>query len=254
MDDDPLTSPSFPAINTSDSRSYRTRSRSSSEGSGSPANGSLSNGSLSNGYGGTARQVSGYPVGPDHSISAPNGHAIRPAPSAARPGPVPPAAVPPAAAPAASPYGSYAAGPQPGYSDPASAHLDSAAYGTGYAAGQQAVAAANWYGGAEPNHSADGYLPAPHHNGQALAGEAGPAYGAAGYAGYAPADYANGYQTPAYQAPAYQGPAYQGGQTAAAGGYSQFAGQYDQGGYASSDAAYSQDGYDAYPGYGEAAG
>ncbi len=276
MDDDPLTSPSFPAINTSDSRSYRTRSRSSSQGSGSPANGSLGNG-----YGETVRQISGYAISPDHSISTPNSHAIQSAPSAARPGPVPPAT-----APAASPYGSYADGAQPRYSELASAHLDAAGYGTGYAAGQQAVAAANWYGGAEPNHSADGYLPGPHHDSQAQAGEARAAYGAVGYAGYAPADYANGYQASAYQpqayqaqayqtqayqaeapayqapayqasayqAPAYQAPAYQGGQNPAAGGYGQFAGQYDQSGYASSDAGYSQDGYDPYPGYGEAAG
>ena len=119
MDDDPLTSPSFPAITTSDSRSYRTRSRSSSQ----PSNGG---GRGSGGYGDPARQLPGYP---DHSTSAPNGYPVQPAATAgghvAAQSPVP----------AANPYGSYVSAPQPGYPEPASTHLDSAAYGTGYAAG-----------------------------------------------------------------------------------------------------------------------
>lgn len=183
MDDDPLTSPSFPAINTSDSRSYRTRSRSSN------GNGS---------YGDRGRPVPGYP---DRSASAPNGHPVQPAASG-------------------NPYGSYVSAPS--YPEPASAHLDPAAYGTGYAAGQQAAAAANWYGRTDGGQAIDGYLP--------------PGNGAQGYG--------------------HQPPAYQGGQPALPSGYGQpghFAGQYEHGGYRGPEAGYSADGYDAYPGYGGAA-
>jgi hypothetical protein len=176
MDDDPLTSPSFPAINTSDSRSYRTRS----------GNGS---------YGDRSR---GYPAGPDRSASAPNGHPVQPAASG-------------------NPYGSYVSAPR--YPEPASAHLDPAAYGTGYAAGQQAVAAANWYSSTDGGPAIDGYLPSGN----------------------------NGY--------GHQPPAYQGGQPALPGGYGQpghLAGQYEHGGYRGPDGSYAPDGYEAYPGYGGA--
>ena len=203
MDDDPLTSPSFPAINTSDSRSYRTRSRSGS---------------------GPARQLPDYPG----QTSAPGGYPIQPGATAARHVPAQ------SAAPAANPYGSYVSAPQPSYPEPASAPRDAAAYGTGYAAGQQAVAAANWYGGSpDGGQATNGYLPAP-----------GGGNGAGN--GYSPADYGVGYQTPGYQ----------GGQPALpAGGYGQpgHPGPYDQRGYQRPDAAYGQDGYEAYPGYGGAA-
>jgi hypothetical protein len=207
MDDDPLTSPSFPAINTSDSRSYRTRSRSSSPRA-LPAPG----GSGSGNYSEPPRQLPAYP---DHSTSAPNGYPVQPA---AR-----------AALPAANPYGSYVSAAPPTYPEPASAHLDAAAYGSGYAAGQQAAAATNWYGGStETGQAIDGYLPAPV-NGN----------------GYSPADYGISYQAPVYQG---------GGQVAPSGGYGQPgpAGPYDQGGYRGPDAGYGQDGYEAYPGYGGA--
>jgi hypothetical protein len=118
--------------------------------------------------------------------------------------------------------------PQPGSAEPSGGHLDPAAYGTGYAAGQQAVAAANWYGGStDANQAVNGYLPAPRHgNGSADA--------------YSPADYGVGYQTPAYE----------GGQP----GYGQpgHLRQHDQSGYNSADVSYGQDGYEAYPGYGGA--
>ena len=55
MDDDPLTSPSFPAINTSDSRSYRTRSRSGSQPPGSQSPGSQPSSSRASGLQGTGR-------------------------------------------------------------------------------------------------------------------------------------------------------------------------------------------------------
>ncbi len=182
MDDDPLTSPSFPAINTSDSRSYRTRTR------------------ASNGNGGYGERGRGYPADPDRSASAPNGHPVQPAASG-------------------NPYGSYVSAPS--YPEPAGAHLDPAAYGTGYAAGQQAVAAANWYASNGAGQAIDGYLP--------------------------PANGANGY--------GYQPPVHQGGQPALPSGYGQpghTAGQYEHGGYRGPD-GYAPDGYEAYPGYGGAA-
>jgi hypothetical protein len=212
-DDDPLTSPSFPAINASDSRSYRTRSRSTSQPSSSPAAGGRGNGS----YGDPARQLPAYPG----QTSTPDGYPV-PA-TAARHG----AGHSPA--PAANPYGSYVSPAQPSYAEPAGGHLDPSSYGNGYAAGQQAVAAANWYGGStDANQAANGYLPAPRHgNGAPDA--------------YSPSDYGAGYQTPGYE----------GGQP----GYSQHGlpGQYDQPGYNSSDVSYGQDGYEAHPGYGGAA-
>jgi hypothetical protein len=225
MDDDPLTSPSFPAINTSDSRSYRTRSRSGPPSSQPPSNGGRgSRGSRDGGsYGEPGRQMPDYPG----QASAPNGYPVQPAAPAAGHVPAQPAA------PAANPYGSYVSPAQPSYPEPASAPLDAASYGTGYAAGQQAAAAANWYGGSpETGQAIDGYLPAPGSNG---AGN-----------GYSQADYGAGYQNPAYP----------GGQPALPpGGYGQpgHPGPYDQRGYHRPDAAYGQDGYEAYPGYGGAA-
>jgi hypothetical protein len=107
--------------------------------------------------------------------------------------------------------------------------LDPAAYGTGYAAGQQAAAATNWYSGsADASQAINGYLPAPRH-------------GNASADPYSPADYGLGYQTPAYEGgqPGYPQP-----------GRSQ--GRHGQPGHNSSDASYGQDGYEGYPGYGGA--
>jgi len=233
MDDDPLTSPSFPAINASDSRSYRTRSRSgapssqqhssqqhssqqhSSQPSGSHAAGSPG---TNPGYGEPARQAPDYPG----QTSSPNGYPVQPAAASAAHLPAH------SAAPAANPYGSYVSPPRPSYPEPANGHLDAAAYGTGYAAGQQAAAAANWYAGTDTNQ-ANGYLPG---NGDSAG------------TGYSAADYGAGY------------PGYQGAQPALpAGGYGQHGhqGGYDQRGYQGPDASYGQDGYEAYPGYGGAA-
>jgi hypothetical protein len=126
--------------------------------------------------------------------------------------------------------------PQPSYTEPSSAHLDAASYGTGYAAGQQAVAAANWYGSPDASQALDGYLPASG-NGAAEA--------------YSPANYGNGHQTPGYQGgqPGYGQPGY--GQPG--NGQPGQLGPYDQHGYNGSAASYGQDGYEAYPGYGGAA-
>jgi hypothetical protein len=124
--------------------------------------------------------------------------------------------------------------PQPSYS--AGTHLDAAAYGTGYAAGQQAVAAANWYGTTDGNQAIDGYLDR---------GNGAPGTGYSDPGGYSSADYGAGDQAPVDQ----------GGQPTPAGGYGQpgpAAGQYDYNGYRH-DAGYGQDGRDAYPGYGGAA-
>ena len=114
--------------------------------------------------------------------------------------------------------------PQPGYSGagtpatppPPTPHLDPAAYGSGYAAGQQAVAGANWYASTQDaSQAANGYLPAP----------------ASG----------NGLS--------YESPMYQGGHSAQAGGH---APGYlpDQRGYGAPEPTYGQDGYQGYPGYG----
>jgi hypothetical protein len=234
LDDDPLTSPSFPAINTSDSRSYRTRGRSSSSGAG-----QQDTASSGGGYGQPARQLPGYPASPDRPASAPNGYPVTPAAAAL---PAPGAHSP---APAANPYGSYVSASQPSYPDVAASHRDTAAYGSGYAAGQQAAAAVNWYSDATDQGQATGYLPAPGHSNGALPAGGGQGYGVPGQNGYSPADYGAGYPAPGYQ----------NGQHSAPAGYSQPGypgGQYDQRGYPGPGAGYGQDGYDGYPGYGGA--
>ncbi len=173
LDDDPLTSPSFPAINTSDSRSYRTRQPSSSQRGSSQPHGAPRTGGHSSsgngtgehrtgGYSEPAQPYSPYPATPDRSTSRPNGYPVQPAAASA-------AGSPYAPSPVANPYGSYVNAPQPGYSGagtpatpPPTPHLDPAAYGSGYAAGQQAVAGANWYASTQDaSQAADGYLPAP---------------------------------------------------------------------------------------------
>ena len=148
LDDDPLTSPSFPAINTSDSRSYRTRrpsgSRSSSSQPPSSQPGALPrpNGNGARGYSDPAQPYSPYPAAPDRSPSLPNGYPVQPAAASA-------AGSSYSASPVANPYGSYVDAPgHSGAATPAPApapHFDAAAYGSGYAAGQQAVAGVNWY-------------------------------------------------------------------------------------------------------------
>jgi hypothetical protein len=87
LDDDPLTSPSFPAINTSDSRSYRTR-RSDSKPGRAPA---------APGYGEPAQPPRSYPAPPDRTMSPPNGYPTQPG------------------APAGNPYGSFVSQPAANY-------------------------------------------------------------------------------------------------------------------------------------------
>ena len=234
LDDDPLTSPSFPAINTSDSRSYRTRRPSSSQPSGAPVNGApLAGGRGSGGYSEPAQPYSPYPVAPERSASVPNGYPVQPAAASA--------GSPYSAGPVANPYGSYVNAPQPSYPDTGTAHLDAAAYGSGYAAGQQAVAGANWYGSTpDGSQAVSGYLPSPGSpNGVSAAGHSN---GAATQNGYSAADYGISYESPLYQ----------GGQPGPAGGHApgHLAGQYDQRGYGAPELPYGQDGYQGYPGYG----
>jgi hypothetical protein len=230
LDDDPLTSPSFPAINTSDSRSYRKHGHSSSRPAGMPD----TPGSAGGGYGEPARPLPAYP---DRSSSAPNGYSVQPAAAAARPAPGSHHS-----APAANPYGSYVSTPQPAYSEPTAARRDSAAYGSGYAAGQQAAAAANWYASATDQGQATGYLAAPGHENGALGAGGGSGYSVPGQNGYLPADYGNGYQAQVYP----------GGQHSPAAGYGQPGAPYDQRGYPGPEAGYGQDAYEGYSGYGGA--
>lgn len=132
-----------------------------------------------------------------------------PAASAGRPGPAQPAGSVPAgppAAPTANPYGSYVSAPAPGYPAPDVSHLDAVAYGTGFAAGRQAIAGANWYVSTPDDSPAtSGYLPAPMaspgHNGAShgLPGRNGSGDGGPrGRAGYSAADYGASYSDPVY--------------------------------------------------------
>jgi len=173
-------------------------------------------------YSQPAQPYSAYPATPDRSASVPNGYPVQPAAASA-------AGSSYAAGPVANPYGSYVKAPQPGYSEPATQatpaapHLDPAAYGSGYAAGQQAVAGANWYASTlDASQVANGYLPAP---GNGLS-----------------------YENPAYQ----NGHASQNGHSAQPGGYAPgyLSSQYDQPGYGAPELTYGQDGYPGYPGYG----
>jgi hypothetical protein len=116
LDDDPLTSPSFPAINTSDSRSYRTARPDTQPGA--PRSAAA--------YSEPTQQFGAYPEVPVRATSAPNGYPVQPA------------------VPAGNPYGSFvsqpAASPQQ-----APAPVQDPGYG-GYA--RQPAAAAgpdSWY-------------------------------------------------------------------------------------------------------------
>ncbi len=194
LDEDPLTSPSFPAINASDSRSYRTRQPRSPQ----PDSGRDHN---SAGYGQQPQasqpaqlsqppqasqpaQQFNAPAMPDRSASAPNGYPVQPAP----------------AVPAANPYGSFVAAPQAGYGDASTGHLDSSAYGTGYAGPSQPPVPTpapdpGWYPNGNVNGSANGsgyydasYYDAGYHGtspGGAGAGDPGYA-SSSGYTGRRP--------------------------------------------------------------------
>ncbi len=150
-DDDPLTSPSFLAINAADSRSYRTRRPGSA----------LSGPHLSPQSGPHSGPHSGPQTGPQYA-SAP--------------------VSPLSPAPVANPYGSYVS-PQPVYRDVAP-HQDAASYG-GYPTGPQSDGSSRYHG------AADGYLPAGYPaNGQHGNGHAANGNGANGN-GYADVDYQN---------------------------------------------------------------
>jgi hypothetical protein len=213
LDDDPLTSPSFPAINTSDSRSYRT-SR--------PSDGRPSDPRPSDpradrrppaaaSYNEPTQQFTAYPPAAARANGAPPNSA---------PGGYP---VQSAAAPAGNPYGSFVSQP-PVRQDP------------GYAAYDGQPTSSSGGGYYPPSN---GYLPAtPVPNGGFANG--GFANGGAPNGG-APNGYdANGYDQASYQAlqpdAAYHQPSYQ-------------AVQYDQAGYGQ-DPAYARDAYPGYPGYG----
>jgi hypothetical protein len=213
LDDDPLTSPSFPAVNTSDSRSYRTRR--SPDGHTGPHTGPQSAGGRGNGnYGEPGAQFTQYPAAPPQGHSQP----IMQAP-----------------APVANPYGSYVSAPQAAYQDVAAVQPDAAAYGNGYSGSWQADG--SWYAGAGNGDAATGYLPAPAYNGTDHGGN-----------GYPPVEYGVTYQGAAYQAPPAP-PAPPAG-PAGAGAPGGYAPQYDQRGYGSPDLPYGPDGYQAHPGYG----
>jgi hypothetical protein len=216
-DDDPLTSPSFPAINTSDSRSYRTRRADSQPGIARPAAA----------YSEPAQQFNGYPQAPERPARVPDGYS-------SQPGSQPPVAA------VGNPYGSYVSQSPAGYQPPTAhqppaAHQD-AAYSAGYLGGGQlepepapAPPPGQWPGqqgnlGGFGRHATvpglgpveNGYPAAPGH--QPLPGGNLPYPDPARYPQH-------GYQPE----------------------------QYDQRGYATSDAAYGLDSYPGYPGYGSPA-
>jgi hypothetical protein len=251
-DNDPLTSPSFPAINDADSRSYRTRR----SGGTRPGNSGQHTRPPSS-QDATSHQFIDYSSAPRRTASRPDGYPAQPAAQAAEQQSL--------TAPAANPYGSYVSQPQPAYSEAArpqagypppeppqtpAPSLAAAAY-SGYPAGQQA-SSVGWYaspavaaGGpqaaaaplGQPN---DGYLPAAGIGGTGLNGGSHVLNGspARGYAGI---DYSSiRYDDPVY--PEAQGalPGY--------GSAGRPTAQYDQQGYGTPDPSSGQDGYGAYPG------
>jgi hypothetical protein len=254
LDDDPLTSPSFPAINAADSRSYRTR-RPGSPHASPPQAGGRDRTSSGFSQPGQISQISqraqqyAAPALPDRSASAPNGYPVQA----------------PAAAPAANPYGSFVGPPQAGHPDAATGHLGGPAYGNGYgASGQPAGPDPGWYANANANGNGNGYHDPGYH---ATGHHAGPATSAAGtsepgYAGdsYAGADYYGSYGDNSYNLgypPALPASGYAGGAShgslpdpASYQPNGQFAGHYDQRAIAAPDPAYGNDGYQGYTGYG----
>jgi len=119
MDDDPLTSPSFPAINASDSRSYRSRRSSGAH--------------------------SVPQTGQQPATGRPNGY-----PDPTTEYPVPAHGGQPQQTPAANPYGSYVSASQPAYQDVAPSLPEAPAYGGSYGNGVQPDG--SWYGGANPGY------------------------------------------------------------------------------------------------------
>jgi hypothetical protein len=225
LDDDPLTSPSFPAINASDSRSYRT-SRPDTQPGRVPAAPAYADPPAA-AYGDPARQPRQprtYPAATDRVVSQPGGYPVQPA------------------APAGNPYGSFVTQPTAGYQQqaPAASHQDTSyssqdpGYGRQDPGYGQAAQAGGWYG-------ADGQPAAP---------AAMPAFTATPPG--TPGGYLNGGQIPNGHDAAGNQVSYQGSQPEAA----QYpppaypAVQYDQRGYAGQEPGYGLDGYQGYPGYG----
>jgi hypothetical protein len=224
-DDDPLTSPSFPAINAADSRSYRTRrSATGQPGSTGPNR---------------------YPAGPDRS-SRPEAYPVQ---SSAPQVQSPPS---PSGTPAANPYGSYVSTPPthgvPSYPEPATAGR--AALDPGYPAASQPAAASGWYpppafeAGAAGSGAADGYLPA------AGLGAASQSTGRHAHGRTQNGSMSRGYAEIDYSSLRYDDPVYPDSEAAGVAGYAAPGAptrQYDQQGYGGSDVGYGPDGY---PGYG----
>ncbi len=252
LDDDPLTSPSFPAINTSDSRSYRTRRPRSSQAGAPQPDSHAGRDRAAPGYSQPAQQYSvpDFPAGMDRPASAPNGYPIQA----------------PAAGPAANPYGSFVTSPPADYpsppagsTDPATGHLDGSAYGGSYAnSSQPAAPDASWYSGGSGNgNNANGQYDASYYdstsatNGGAHASDAGYT-GADQYGSYGESAYPGGYPAPAFPASGYGNGSFQDGQPDPASyqPQGQFAGHYEQRAIGAPDLAYGQEGYPGYPGYG----
>jgi hypothetical protein len=229
-DDDPLTSPSFPAINAADSRSYRTRRS---------ANGQP-------GSTGPNR----YPAGPDR-ISRPEGYPVQSPAAQARQAEAPPS---PSATPAANPYGSYVSAPSayqgPGYPDPGAASR-APVDPLGYRAASQPTAAGGWYqptafesgGAAGSAAAADGYLPA------AGLGAASQSTGRHAHGRTQNGSMPRGYAEIDYNNLRYDDPVYPDAEAAEVAGHAGAGAptrQYEQRGYGGSDLGYSQDGYSGY--------
>jgi hypothetical protein len=187
LDDDPLTSPSFPAVNTSDSRSYRTR-RSDSKPPRAPAAAA---------YGEPAPPRS-YPAPPDRTMSPPNGYPSQPG------------------VPAGNPYGSFVSQPAASYQPELPAASPQAPSrgkhaGGGYSQPSQPAPGGNGrYGGDYLNAppATNGSGQAGHQPGSQGGQSDTVAYAQPGYAGgqYDQRGYAN--QEPNYGLEGYQG--YQG--------------------------------------------
>ena len=176
MDDDPLTSPSFPAINASDSRSYRTPRPGNTQPQPPSQPG---NGRGMGGFTEPARSPSRYPTGPDRAVSTPDGYPVQPV--AARVAPV--QGQP--SVPMANPYGSYVSAPQPASQEPA---RHAAASYVGYTTGPQASVELSRY----RELPATGQDVGGHAAGGTGYGSARTSYGSAGN-GYPTSDNGNGY-------------------------------------------------------------
>jgi hypothetical protein len=199
LDDDPLTSPSFPAINTSDSRSYRT-SRSDSQPRPIPGPS----------YPEPAPQQRPYPAGADPSLSSPGGY---PASSGG---------------PSGNPYGSFVTQPATSYPEPAS--QPAAGYSdqqSGY--GQHDQQPGGWYDTGQTGYSQLPTFTSPQPGYGNGAGSTDPAAYRASYPGTPPENVAyvqpvyggvqydqHGYVVPE---PGYGADGYQGYQGYGTGGY-----------------------------------